>query len=110
MFSDTQLQPYYTQYDSSADPTRNGIGVELFRLGVYDAVDGGILFSTSDSQVILDFRVTIELAAPIGLTPTPLRFNGRCRDFAGEGNNQVIGGDKDLSPVQYKIKGIQNLF
>lgn len=113
MFSDTQLMPVYTQYDATASPARNGIGIELFRLGAYDSIDGSILYSPSSGVVGLDFRVRIELAAPIGLLPTPLRFRGSYNGFAGSPTLTVpIDPDtlaKDKTPVQYQIKGVQNL-
>jgi len=109
LFSDTQLQPFYSQYDPNANPTRNGIGLELVRLGLYNSVDGAILFSPSSGPVTFDFRIAIEIAAPIGLTPTPLRFSGLVKNFAGEANNEVVAGRSDRTPVQYQIHGVQNL-
>lgn len=108
LFSDTQLQPFYSQYVNTT-PTRNGVGLELVRIGMYDGVDGGVLYAPSTGPVRYDFRICIELAAPIGLTPTPLRFFGRVPQFAGENNNTVVSGDTDESPVQYQIRGMQNL-
>jgi len=110
LFSDTQLQPFYSQYDSAADPSRNGIGLELVRLGLYNSVDGSILYSPSSGPVSFDFRICIEMAAPVGLTPTPLRFGARVKNFAGEANNEVVSGFSDRTPVQYQIQGVQNLF
>lgn len=109
LFSDTQLQPFYSQYDSSVKPSRNGIGLELVRLGLYNSVDGNILFSPANAAVEFQFRIAIEMAAPVGLTPTPRRFNGRVKNFAGEANNEVVSGVVDLTPVQYQIQGVQNL-
>jgi hypothetical protein len=112
MFSDTQLQPLYTQYDGSANPARNGIGLELFRVGVYDSIDGSILYSPSTGPVGLDFRVKIDLAAPVGLMPTPLRFKGYYNGFAGLPTFKIPSPASlatDKTPVQYQIKGVQNL-
>merc|ERR1712110_1261755 len=81
----------------------------LVRLGLYNSVDGAILFSPSSGPVTLDFRIAIEIAAPIGLTPTPLRFSGLVKNFAGEANNEVVAGRSDRTPVQYQIHGVQNL-
>lgn len=108
MFSDTQLQPLYTKY-VNADPARDGIGLELFRLGLYDSVDGKLLYSPSSGTVELNFRVCIELAAPIGLMPRPLRFKGMMSAFAGIVTLSSTAGKEDRTPVQYQIKGVQNL-
>lgn len=108
MFSDTQLQPMYTKY-VAANPTRDGIGLELFRLGLYDSVDGSILYSPSSGTVELNFRICIELAAPIGLMPKPLRFKGMLPAFAGIVTLGDDMGKEDRTPVQYQIKGVQNL-
>jgi hypothetical protein len=108
MFSDTQLMPMYTKY-VTADPARDGIGLELFRLGLYDSVDGSILYSPSSGAVSLNFRICIDLAAPIGLMPKPLRFKGMLSAFAGIVTIGAAAGETDRTPVQYQIKGVQNL-
>lgn len=109
MFSDTQLQPLYSIYDATANPSRDGIGLELMRIGLYDSVDGSILYSPSSGPVALNFRICVELAAPIGLLPTPLRFKGKMPAFAGIVTLNKDASGQDRTPVQYQIKGVQNL-
>lgn len=110
MFKDTQLTPLYTNYVTTQS---DAIGIELFRLTIVDSVNGILLTSPADDNTVIDFRVCVELAAPIGLVPNPTRFRCNYALFAGI-NNPVINigaspdDNKDNTPVQYKVLGLQN--
>lgn len=117
LFKDTQLQPFYTQYDTLATPAEDGRGIELFRVAVVDSINGFPLFFQKDGEKAgkLEFRVAVEIAGPVGLVPDPVRFRGSYAAFAGV--SQTItppdAGDPtsatDRTPTQYKLLGMQNL-
>lgn len=108
LFSDTQLDPFYSLYVPGLDPPGDGIGLELFRLGLFDSVTGRVLRSPEGKTIAFNFRVKVELAAPVGLIPTPTRFTGRMSQFAGD-SVKLVDGAPDITPVQYQLKGLQNL-
>lgn len=116
MFSDTQLQPFYTQYNSSVTPAEDGKGIELFRVAVVDSVNGLPLFNQdgSDKAGKFDFRVSVEIEGPIGLVPDPVRFRGSYSAFAGLAQT-IYPPDNDpdnatdRTPTQYKLHGMKNL-
>lgn len=116
MFTDTQLQPFYTQYNSSVTPAEDGKGIELFRLAVVDSVNGLPLFNQEGSNKAgkFDFRVSVEIEGPVGLVPDPLRFRGSYSAFAGAAQS-IYPPDNDpdkasdRSPTQYKLHGMKNL-
>lgn len=106
MFSNVQLQPHYANYVSGTPPNK---GLELFRLTMLDSVSGAKLAQQkAGERLILNFRVCIELSAPIGLIPQPRRFYGGYDEIAGSGS--INDPEEDITPVQYKLQGIQNLF
>lgn len=116
MFTDTQLQPFYTQYNSSVTPAEDGKGIELFRLAVVDSVNGLPLFNQQGGNLAgkLDFRVSVEIEGPIGLVPDPVRFRGSYSTFAGLAQT-IYPPDNDpdkatdRTPTQYKLHGMKNL-
>lgn len=85
MFTDTQLQPFYTQYNSSVTPAEDGKGIELFRLAVVDSVNGLPLFNQQGGNLAgkLDFRVSVEIEGPIGLVPDPVGSEDPIRPLLG---------------------------
>lgn len=110
-FANTQLQPYYTNFKQ--DDTDPKIwGLEILRLSLFDAATGNALYAVGSSSTNerLQFRIKVEMAAPVGLLPRPIRYKARCPAFGGEvvvPPTSKLTDDK--SPVQYQILGLQNL-
>jgi len=103
IFTNSQFLPVYFAADTET--------MELFRLTVVDAVSGNTLFAPTTSREgykgPIQFRVCIELAAPITLVPNPRRFAGRANVFAGAGYSPIIA--QDPSPTQYELVRMTNI-
>jgi len=108
-FKDTQITPLYSNYDPGTETKL--FGLELFRMSLFDAATGLVCYALSGStnNERLQFRVRIDLAAPIALTPTPVRYVARCDAFAGSSVTLIGPVTDNKSPVQYQLQGIQNL-
>jgi len=98
IFTNSQFLPVYLAADTET--------MELFRFTVIDAVTGNALFEPTDSKP-LQFRVSIELGAPITLVPEPRRFGGRANVFAGAGYSPVVS--QDQTPTQYELMRMTNM-
>jgi len=110
-FSNTQLEPYYTNF-KEADEDPDKWGLEILRLSLFDASTGSALYGVTGTlqNERIQFRIKIELACPVGLTPKPTRYKARADKFAGVVPILYSSVSTDIkSPVQYQLKGIQNL-
>jgi len=99
IFTNSQFLPVYFAADTET--------MELFRYSVVDAVTGNPLFLDSATPNPLQFRVSIELGAPITLVPEPRRFTGRANVFAGAGYSPVV--TEDDTPTQYELMHLTNI-
>jgi len=110
-FANTQLQPYYSNFKESDDDP-DLFGLELLRLSLFDAATGNALYAVGSSATNerIQFRIKIEMAAPVGLLPRPIRYKARCTAFGGTVPLPFGSISTDAkSPVQYQIMGLQNL-
>jgi len=98
IFTNSQFLPVYLAADTET--------MELFRFTVIDAVTGNTLFLPTGGKP-LQFRVSIELGAPITLVPEPRRFTGRSSVFAGAGYTPVVS--QDQTPTQYELMRMTNI-
>lgn len=110
-FANTQLQPYYTNFKNSDDDPKIW-GLEIVRLSLFDAATGSALYAIDGSSTNerIQFRIKVELAAPVGLLPRPTRYKARAPAYGG--TVVVPPSSKEVdnkSPVQYSILGLQNL-
>jgi hypothetical protein len=109
-FSNTQLEPYYSNF-KAADDDPDLWGLEILRLSLFDAATGAALYAIDGSATNerIQFRIKIELASPVGLTPKPTRYKARVNKFGGVVpiSNTTVSTD-NKSPVQYQLKSIQN--
>jgi len=109
-FKDTQITPLYSNYEPDASKPKL-FGLELFRMSLFDAATGLVCYALTGStdNERLQFRVRIDLAAPIALTPTPVRYVARADAFAGDSVTLLGPLTDSKSPVQYQLQGLQNL-
>jgi hypothetical protein len=99
MFENSQFQPLeYTPIDARfKDP------MAMFTVAIINAVTGDP-FPVDADPIVGQFKVELEIQAPIPLVPTPLRGIGYTQNFL----QQPPALSQDDSPVQYSLKRIQN--
>lgn len=81
-------------------------------MSLFDAATGSALYAVTGSSTNerLQFRIRIEMAAPVGLLPKPKRYVARAPAFGGVveiPTGSVLTDEK--SPVQYQLLGLQNM-
>lgn len=97
-FENSQFQPVEVPADPATD------NMALFSLCALDAVTGETFYSMAD-PVRLEFKVEVDLQAPIPLVPQPIRWICYQRTFD---THYDAGMSQDESPVQYILRGISS--